>query len=409
MNILFIHGNYPAQFRNLATDLGGQGIHDVRYLTAREDPENHPINGVQIVQYEDEKASKSGSNSEAQAICNELINRGEIIQREVLKLASNDFQPHLIIFHGGNGLGLFLKELLPESTLIGYFEWYFSKRCAKLILNRDDIAAQNYIKARNLSVESEILSCDGCVVPTEWQASQFPYQIRPYLTVIFDGVDIDFFKPGPSGLSENTLELQGENNSITIHKNELLLTYATRGMEPLRGFNELMQALPFLLEQLPNLKVLIGGRDRSAYGPACPTHGGSWKAMMLDKLPTLKDHPRITYTGLMNYEAYKTMLQRSNLHCYLTHPYVTSWSLFEAAACGSPILTNHSPATTGTIKSLDEKHILKTIGSLNTAIGIQTAISILTTPQKQISKLDSKFSLKEAMKQWQLLINHCLA
>ena len=30
--------------------------------------------------------------------------------------------------------------------------------------------------------------------------------------------------------------------------------------------------------------------------------------MMLDQLPSLRDHPRITYTGLMNYENYRLML-----------------------------------------------------------------------------------------------------
>ena len=69
----------------------------------------------------------------------------------------------------------------------------------------------------------------------------------------------------------------------------------------MRGFPQFMQVLPVLLNDLPNLKVLIGGRDRSAYGPACPTHDGSWKNMLLDKVPSLKDHPRVTYTGLMSY------------------------------------------------------------------------------------------------------------
>ena len=39
MNILFIHGNYPAQFRVLATELGRQDIHDVRFLSARKQEE----------------------------------------------------------------------------------------------------------------------------------------------------------------------------------------------------------------------------------------------------------------------------------------------------------------------------------------------------------------------------------
>ena len=98
-------------------------------------------------------------------------------------------------------------------------------------------------------------------------------------------------------------------------------------MEPLRGFPQFMRALPVLLNKFENLKVLIGGRDRSAYGPSCPKYNGSWKEMMLSELPKLRNHPKITYIGLMNYENYRLMLQRTNLHVYLTQPYVTSWSL----------------------------------------------------------------------------------
>ena len=125
--------------------------------------------------------------------------------------------------------------------------------------------------------------------------------------------------------------------STDIFPDDLLLTYSTRGMEPMRGFTEFMEILPELLKRIPNLKVIIGGRDRSAYGPECPTHGGSWKEMILDKIVSLRGNKKIIFPGLMNYDMYRRLLQRSNLHCYLTRPYVTSWSLFEAVACGTPI------------------------------------------------------------------------
>ena len=404
MNILFIHGNYPAQFRNIASDLGNQKIHDIRFLTARKDPDKYPLPGIKVHQYKDVKKSPGSINSHTQAIANEQIQRGEIIQAEIIKLIKEGFKPRLIFFHGGNGLGLFLKQLLPNATIIGYFEWYFNKSCAKYILNREDVNTLNYIKARNISSESEILSCDACITPTAWQASQFPQKIRKYLTIIFDGVDINFFKPGHSELFSRPVQLQGEDDNLIIQPGELLLTYATRGMEPLRGFPDLLKALPALLEQVPNLKVLIGGRDRSAYGPQCPTHNGSWKEMMLDQLPSLRNHPQIIYTGLMNYENYLLMLQRSNLHCYFTQPYVTSWSLFEAAACGTPILTNKSPATTGTIE-IPEKNTIENIEDIYQSGGIDKALMILRSNSSRSSLLDQNFTLEKAKSRWQQIVN----
>ena len=196
MNILFIHGNYPAQFRVLATELGRQDIHDVRFLSARKDMDKHHIKGVTTINFTDAQGDINRAyNSEAQRISEELLNRGQIIQQEIIKLIRSGFTPNIIIFHGGNGIGLFIKQVVPNAITIGYFEWYFSPRCAKLILNRDDIKTLNFIQMRNSSTETEILSSDGCVVPTQWQAQQFPQKLRNYLTIIFDGIDTSFFNP----------------------------------------------------------------------------------------------------------------------------------------------------------------------------------------------------------------------
>ena len=42
-----------------------------------------------------------------------------------------------------------------------------------------------------------------------------------------------------------------------------MLTYATRGMEPLRGFPEFMRLL-HAMQHLPHLKVIVVGQDRQA-------------------------------------------------------------------------------------------------------------------------------------------------
>ena len=55
---------------------------------------------------------------------------------------------------------------------------------------------------------------------------------------------------------------------------------------------------------------------------------------------------------------------------------MTSWSLFEAAACGTPIITNRSPATTGTI-SIPEENTINDIEDIYQPSGIERAIKIL--------------------------------
>ena len=237
MNILFIHGNYPAQFRSLATDLGRQSAHNVKFLTARKDPDKFPIQGIDVITYE-ESTCKIDTDEAQHSIIHDQISRGKLIQEKIKELIEQNFIPQLIFFHGGNGLGIFLKPMLPSCTIIGYFEWYFSKLCANLILNRSDQDSYNFIRSRNITMESEILDCDACVVPTQWQASQFPEKLQPYLSIIFDGIDFDFFKPATDEINTKPHYIEGEDNSLSIEPSDLLLTYATRGMEPMRGFPE---------------------------------------------------------------------------------------------------------------------------------------------------------------------------
>ena len=166
----------------------------------------------------------------------EQVRRAEIIQFKIVELARNGFIPQLIIYHGGNGIGLFLKQVLPDAKIIGYFEWYFSNKCANLILSRTDLRALNFVKARNFSMENEIIQSDRCVVPTIWQASQFPEKIRNQLSVIFDGINSQFFRPGEDNIFKQIVEIEGESGNMQVKPEELLLSYATRGMEPMRGF-----------------------------------------------------------------------------------------------------------------------------------------------------------------------------
>ena len=59
-----------------------------------------------------------------------------------------------------------------------------------------------------MCTESEILVSDASIVPTEWQASQFPDKVKNALTTIFDGIDTTFCPPEPQ-LFEKTLIKRG--------------------------------------------------------------------------------------------------------------------------------------------------------------------------------------------------------
>ena len=106
------------------------------------------------------------------------------------------------------------------------------------------------------------------MTPTCWQRDQLPSALRQRCEVIHEGVDTNFFVMNPAWRPKECLRL----------------TYATRGMEPMRGFPEFVEALPLLLRRHSNLEVVIAGDDRVAYGARLPEEGsfGRWAQRLLD-------------------------------------------------------------------------------------------------------------------------------
>ena len=403
---MFIHGNYPAQFRHLAAALGNSRQHRVIFLTARQDAETQPIPGVTIRRFDLHRSPNAGTHHYLTAT-EEAVLKGQAVLRALHELVEEGLQPRLVISHGGMGLGLFVKDLLPQAVHVGLFEWFFQTQTARWLLADFGLNQQLQTRMRNLPILDELERCDIGVVPTHWQKQQFPGVFQTKLEVIFDGIDPNFFQADAT-IDQRVVTLEGEelDAPLQIEPHQPVLSYATRGMEPLRGFPEFLRAAAQALRAIPELQVVVAGRDRRAYSYDAPGHGGSWKATLLAELGEITGRERLHFTGLMAYSSYRSLLQRSNLHCYFTRPYVTSWSLFESAACGARLCVNRSAATDGVVADpatvawvdLDDAAALKA-----------TVIQRLKTPDStHRSSLKPGFGLPRSLEQWQTLVNRCL-
>ena len=82
----------------------------------------------------------------------------------------------------------------------------------------------------------------------------------------------------------------------TVTKADEILTFASRNLEPVRGYHVFMRALPEILRARPSAQVIIAGGDGNSYSHAPPA-GRSWKTHYLDEVVSKLDLSRVHFVG----------------------------------------------------------------------------------------------------------------
>jgi len=226
---------------------------------------------------------------------------------------------------------MYLADAFPEAAFVGFFEWFYNPDGADSRFSGPPLSlgSRAEVRSNNLPILMDLAGCDRGISPTRWQLEQFPPEFRSKISVIHDGVDTDFFAPDPSArMVLPGLDLSGATE---------IVTYATRGMEPYRGFPQFLEAAVEVVRARPGCHVVIGGEDRSCYGSP-PAPGKTWKEVLVERLRP--DPERIHFVGSLPYGHYRTLLRASTVHVYLTRPFVLSWSFLEALACGCLVVAS---------------------------------------------------------------------
>jgi len=335
MNILFIHQNFPAQFKHLAPALVRRG-HAVTALTVRK-TDAAEWQGVRVVNYAITRGMAENVHPWLRDFEVKTI-RGEACFRAAVKLREEGFRPDVIVAHHGWGESLFLKEVWPEARLGIYCEFYYQAHGADVGFDpefpvKDPEGAACRLRLKNLNNLLHFETADAALSPTEWQASTFPDSFRQKITVAHDGIDTDLLAPDSQAVLTlgSGLRLTGEDEVVT---------FVNRNLEPYRGYHTFMRALPEILRRRPKAHVLVVGGDGVSYGAKAPG-GKSWKQLFIDEVrPGISDQEwgRVRFLGRVPYSDFVRLLQLSTLHIYLTYPFVLSWSLLEAMSCGCAIL-----------------------------------------------------------------------
>jgi len=339
VHILFVHSNYPAQFRHLCRHFADQGGHELVFLSQGKEWTAPSDDGVQLQRYQ------LGRDPEGQ-LCHPYLKRFEsavlVAQaclREAIKLRQQGFEPDLIVGHSGFGSTLYLKEVWPKARFLGYFEWFYRTTGSDVGFGEasplsPDTACR--VHTYNAPIVMDLALSDRALCPTRWQASQFPEALQRQLSVVFDGIDTDTFQPLEPAQRAEGLRI----GDLSIPADVPLVTYTTRGFEPYRGWPQVAEGLSLLMQRNPQVRVLLVGSDEVAYG-AARGDGRSWRQWAMDSFDY--DPSRLHWLPPLQYADYRRVLQQSWVHVYWTIPFILSWGLMESLSTGCCVVASDTP------------------------------------------------------------------
>jgi glycosyltransferase involved in cell wall biosynthesis len=341
MELLLIHQNHPGQFRDLTPALERRGH---RLLGLGATPRAIPpaaqgtpaTTGSPRLHYDWQAPVLSAGLVDPLLEAN--LRRAGRVQERCLQLREQGYRPDALIAHSGWGELLYLRHIWPEAVLIAYPELYASPLLLGYGFDADLGEPSHAQRAQwsrgNLMGLAAVADADVCVVPTRFARDTFPPHLRGRFQVLHEGIALPAPSTGPV-----SLRLEG---GPTLTKGDPVITFASRNLEPLRGFRSFLRALPAVLEAQPDARAVIVGGTESGYG-APSSHPEGHKGEMLALLGHRLPRDRVHFLPSLPHSELLALFRISAVHVHLTYPYALSWSVLEAMACGALVVGSANP------------------------------------------------------------------
>ncbi len=365
MHILFVHKNFPAQFGHIAAALVRQG-HRCTFVSQA--PAG-TVDGIERIPY-----SLRGGATRQTHYCSRTFENTVWHAHGVYEAleARPDVHPDLIVGHSGFGSTLFLKDLYPDVPLVNYFEYFYHPRNSDLDFRPEwPPSTLDRLRSytRNAMILLDLEHCAAGYTPTRFQHALFPQAYRSRIEIIHDGIDTALWHPGAWQSTKFLLE---------VPRNSRIITYVSRGFESMRGFDVFLQAARKIYTRRPEAHFLVVGEDRVAYGGDLQHTGGESFREHLWRQDDY-DLQHIHFLGRLPPRVLASLLARSDLHIYLTAPFVLSWSLLDAMSCGCTVLASD----TAPVREVVEDGRNGLLCDFFDADGFaEAALEVLRTPQR---------------------------
>ncbi len=336
MKLLFVHQNMPGQYRELIQWLAAQGGHEIVFLTQRKNAPD--LGGVRNVIYKSHhKAADDGYG--LSKTWENAAGNGFGAVMALKQIVADGFTPDIVIGHVGWGEMSFFRQVLPDTPIIGFFEYYYSVHGGPVGFDPENPPTEHspyLMEGHNVVPLYNIEQVTLGHSPTMWQRNRFPKSFHDKIYVCHDGIRTD--KLVPKKKASVTLGRIGR----PLTRQDEIVTYMARNLETTRGFHQFMRALPHIQKARPNARILVIGGNDTSYGGKSK-HPGGLRGQMEEEVGHLLDWDRLHFLGQVPYENYQSIIQISSCHIYLTMPFVLSWSLLESMSMGATIVASDVP------------------------------------------------------------------
>jgi glycosyltransferase involved in cell wall biosynthesis len=331
MHVMFIHPNFPAQFGHIAEHLASTRGWPCTFVTSI-DTSHYNLPFVHInYRLEPGPQPKVFYNTNRLQV---LIDHLAAVYRCLRSVPQ--IKPDLVVGHVSYGTLLYLKNLYPSVPFVGYFELLPPPFWSDGLALRPDFPPPEEVRLFNATYHAltylHLHAVDACYTPTHFQLGLAPAELRQKIRVIFDGLNTEVYQRRPLPRPTNF-------RGLTIPPDTRVVTFVSRGLEAIRGFDIFMRVAKRIYQALPNVSFLVAGDERTNYG-----HEGHHIGQQSFKQYVLSnddyDLSKFHFLGRIPHDDLLTLYNLSDLHVYLTVPYVLSWSLVQAMSTECTILSS---------------------------------------------------------------------
>lgn len=379
MHILYVHQNFPAQFGHIARHLVEQKGWKCTFVS---ETRAGVVGGIEKIQYRIAGGATAQTHFCSRTFENAVWHTDAVYH--ALK-SRPDIRPDLIVGHSGFGSTLFLEELYPAVPIVNLFEFYYRPHGPDSDMDfRTDLGWVNhdvkYLRARcrNAMILLDLQNCTRAYTPTQFQKSRFPAQCQDKLQVIFDGVDRAVYHSYGEQLRSPVAWAQSRTIAgVDVPPGTRIVTYVSRGFESMRGFDIFMRSAQRIAELYSDVLFIVVGSERMAYG-GDENHIGDHKTFKDWVLARASfDLSRFRFVGRLPPLELGRLLAATDLHIYLTVPFVLSWSMMDAMSCGAVVLAS---ATAPVQEILQDGHNGLLADFFDVELFASKAVSVLRDP-----------------------------